>query len=245
MENNNIFEIIEGEDGNFLIGFDKKFRNIVIPDGITVIEDMSFSNYVFIESVTIPNTVTTIGCEAFSGCTNLESITIPDSVTSIRDYAFEGCVNLKSIIIPDSVTSMGRGVFSGCTNLENIHLPHDIEDKLGEKYFVKFPQVVDHTCKKLANSDGFIIINDILYGYVGDDDIIKIPRGVKIISQDAFSCTGIRHVIIPDSVTSIGHYAFYDCENLESVIIEQNTDTHIEYEAFPSECSIELISTNN
>lgn len=222
MENNNIFEIIEGEDGNFLIGFDKRFRNIVIPDGITVIEDMSFSNCVFIESVTIPNTVTTIGCEAFSGCTNLESITIPDSVTIIGDYAFEGCVNLKSIIIPDSVTSMGRGVFSGCTNLENI------------------------ICKKLANSDGFIIINDTLYGYVGDDDIIKIPRGVKIIYQDAFRYTGIRHVIIPDSVTSIGYYAFYDCENLESITIEQNTDTHIEYyNAFPSECSIEIISTNN
>ena len=49
---------------------------------------------------------------------------------------------------------------------------------------------------------------------------IDIPDHITSIGHLAFNhCTGLTSVIIPDSVTSIGQYAFNDCINLTSVTI--------------------------
>ena len=54
------------------------------------------------------------------------------------------------------------------------------------------------------------------------EDILQvvISNGVTSIGKYAFQdCENLETVIIPNSVTSIGNYAFRDCENLETVTI--------------------------
>ena len=70
--------------------------------------------------VIIPSGVTLIENAAFRSCTNLESVTIPSSVTSIGNSAFRSCTKLTSITIPDSVTSIGGSAFKDCFGLTRI-----------------------------------------------------------------------------------------------------------------------------
>ena len=94
-----------------------EIKDLVIPEGTTVIPDNAFCRCSKLTSITIPEGVTSIGNSAFNGCSSLASITISEGVTSIGDYAFSGCSNLSSITIPESVTSIGNAPFASCNQL--------------------------------------------------------------------------------------------------------------------------------
>ena len=80
---------------------DEIVTDLVIPKGITKIENYAFCNCTSLTSVTIPDSVTSIGDCAFSNCSKLISITIPNSVTSIGGYAFSNCTSLEKVNITD------------------------------------------------------------------------------------------------------------------------------------------------
>ena len=60
----------------------------------------------------------------------------------------------------------------------------------------------------------------------------SIKEGVRIICDKAFDyCSSLRSLVIPDSVTRIGHCAFSGCSSLSDIIIPDGV-THIEERAF-------------
>ena len=73
-----------------------------------------------IKDLVIPGGVTSINNATFYGCSGLTSITISNSVTSIGSYAFAYCSELTSLTIPNSVTSIGSSAFNGCVDLVRI-----------------------------------------------------------------------------------------------------------------------------
>jgi len=159
---------------------------------------------------TIPDTVTSIGDSAFGGCTGLTSITIPDSVTSIGDYAFSGCTGLTSVTIPDSVTSIGDLAFLNCTGLRSITIPNSVTS-IGSQAF-------DGTNLSYFDSDGLKYVFSDNYAFLIDGSSasgdLSLPsnvdsKPVRLIAGVAFQrCKGLTSITIPDSVTSIGKYAF-------------------------------------
>ena len=193
--------------------------SITIPDSVTSIGRYAFSGYrglsgcTGLTSITIPDNVTTIGDSAFSGCTGLTSITIPDSVTSIGSSAFSGCTGLTSITIPDSVTSIDYCAFAGCTNLETVTIPKNAIFRYGTTF---------NNCPSLKNvkfSIGIEKIPDYLFGSsdcnLNSLTSITIPDSVTSIGKYAFKgCTGLTSITIPDNVTTIGYEAFSGCTNL-------------------------------
>lgn len=66
---------------------------------------------------------------------------------------------------------------------------------------------------------GFEIIGGCLIKYIGNGVYPTIPNKVSKIADYAFSGTQIEKIVIPDSVCSIGKYAFADCQKLKSVYI--------------------------
>ena len=110
----------DGED-NILIGYTGTKSELILPSGITAINQYAFYNCDKLTSITIPNSVRSIGKNAFYKCSGLTSITIPDSVTNIEDYTFFSCSGLTKIIIPYSVTSIGYQAFDYCSGLTSIY----------------------------------------------------------------------------------------------------------------------------
>ena len=188
----------------------------------------------------IPNSVTSIGERAFAGCSGLTSITIPNSVTSIGEYAFSGCSGLTSITIPNSVTSIGNYAFSGCSGLTSVTIPNSVTS-IGSSAFGGCSGLTSivvesgNTKYDSRNNCNAIIetaSNTLLWGCKNT----VIPNSVTSIGSSAFyDCSGLTSVTIPNSVTSIGNSAFNGCSGLTSVTIP-NSVTSIGYWAF-SRCS--------
>ena len=122
-----------------------------------VIEDGVLKKYVGQGGVVvIPNGVTHIDNGAFEFCDWLTSVTIPESVKSIGDAAFLGCRYLTTIEIPESVTEFGEGIFSDCLSLKEITCNSRIaklnKQNTGSLFYViiKFPNLTLATKEKLS-----------------------------------------------------------------------------------------------
>ena len=103
-----------------------EISNLVIPEGVTSINDYAFNQCRGLTTVTIPSSVISIGRSAFCLCTGLISVTIPNSVTSIDMEAFKWCSHLTSVIMSNSVTSIGYGTFYNCSGLTSITIPSSV-----------------------------------------------------------------------------------------------------------------------
>ena len=188
---------------------------VTIKDGTVGIGGSAFYNCSSLTSVTIPDSVTSIGGSAFEDCSSLTSITIPDSVTSIGNYAFCDCYCLTSVTIPDSVTSIGNYAFSGCSSLTSVTIPDSVTS-IGNCAFSGCETLTQFVVGE--NNSYFSTIDGVLFNKDATE-ILCYPGGLK------------GSYIISDSVTSIGDYAFYDCDGLTSITIG-NSVTSIEERAF-------------
>ena len=94
--------------------------SVIIPEGVTMIDNATFNNCKDIKNVSIPASVRFIGGSAFDGCSELESVTIPDSVKTVDPCVFRGCSSLTTVIIPAGVTRIQAGAFMGCGALTSV-----------------------------------------------------------------------------------------------------------------------------
>ena len=97
----------------------QKVVNLIVPEGVSYINDNAFINYSSLTSVTIPNSVNRIGYSAFDGCSALSSVSLGNGVITIEENAFSNCDSLKSLTIPYSVEEIRHTAFSN-TQLDTI-----------------------------------------------------------------------------------------------------------------------------
>ena len=220
-----------------------EIKSVTITYGVTSIGDFAFFGYRNLTSIEIPDSVTSIGRNAFSGC-NVMSIEIPDSVTSIGYRAFADCKNLTSIEIPDSVTSIGDQAFNECTGLTSITMLNSVTS-IGDQAFLGCSSLKEVHISDIAAWCSISFASDssnpLYYAkklYLTDKLITElvIPNTVTSIGDFVFyDCGGLTNITIPDSVTSIGYRAFADCKNLTSIEIPDSV-TSIGDQAF-KECT--------
>ena len=180
----------------------------------------------------IPNSVTSIGESAFSGCSGLEKIAVEsgnscydsrDNCNSIIDTETNTLiVGCKNSVIPNSVTRIGDCAFYGCSGLTELILPNSVRS-IGDIAFTycsgleKITVESGNSCYDSRDNCNSIIDTEFNTLIVGCKNSV-IPNSVTSIGYYAFyGCSGLTELTLPDSVASIGDGAFICCSDLSKI----------------------------
>lgn len=183
-------------------------ENIQLNEGLEAVENAVFQECTTLKNVILPSTLGKIGESVFASCTQLEQITIPGSVTKIGGGCFGGCSNLSRVEISEGVVDIGSGAFSNCEALKTIKLPSSVR-KIAANVFYSASNL-----ETVYLNEGLESIGGYSFGWCSRLTDVKLPSTLKTIGSGAFSGSGLKTIVVPDSVTTLGNYVFEKCPSL-------------------------------
>ena len=214
----------------------ESLKSITLPEGVVIDDSVGslLSDCTSLTSVSLPASVTKISSNMFGGCTSLKSVSAAGPIDAIGDRAFENCSSLTDIDFQGTLTSIGFSAFQGCASLERVPDLSSVTE-MGSSAF--------YECKKLqapVNLSSLQSVPAYAFCYtpvtvVGFCDNLKsidrwafiwstiaapFPETLEKIGDYVFySGTLPEHLVIPDSVTSIGASAFSSTDGVQDVTI--------------------------
>lgn len=209
-------------------------KNIVLPEGITKIDELAFAGCKNLKSIVFPKSLTEIGPWAFQNCTSLEKVNLTEKVTVIYYEAFHNCTKLAEVVLPGSLEKIYWSSFGLCPALNEIKylgtkaewnsVDIDISWNTGSAITVIHCSDGDVNLRDHDGTQGLVYKFSadgkyaILVGSVsGTDKRIVVATTyngvpVKKIGSRAFAGNAsLTEIVIPEGVTVIENEAFYVC----------------------------------
>ena len=151
-----------------------------------------------VKNISLPEGVTSIKSSAFSECSNLKEIEFPNSVTSIGSSALSRCTSLRKVTFGKNLTSIGSDALRNCSALDTI------------VWNVKTFSISSYDYSPL---------------YTIKTQIKSFTFGSNVETIPAYLCYYMSNIsapiVIPESVTSIGTKAFYNCSSVPSLTLNK------------------------
>lgn len=175
------------------------------------------------EEVVIPEKiagkpVTEIAEDAFQFCENLTSAEIPDTVQTIGKNAFWSCHKLQHVTLPKNLAAVGDNCFRSCGLLAELEIPVTLQ-KIGLDAFCDTAWL-----KNQQTENPLVQVNHILIDATTcSGTAVEVPDGVTEIGNFAFyNCGNLQKIMLPASVTKIDWGAFWQCSGLETLTVQGN-----------------------
>ena len=218
-------------------------KSVIMEDGITSMPMYAFYECINLTSVKLSKNLTEISYGAFKSCKNLSGeFVIPDNVEKITRFSFSDCSKVESLILGKKVNYIDINTFDGMTGvrnvtfrgndvpsdlasgkifepmnqLETIYVPTEAYAAYAKRYIQKL-----HGSKLLVDSeDDMVIYDNILVLYNGSDADVKIPDSVKSIGSFAFynKRKEIESVELGKNTKVIQPNSFLECSTLKSIL---------------------------
>ncbi|MBR2444255.1 MAG: leucine-rich repeat domain-containing protein [Clostridia bacterium] len=196
-----------------------KLKSLIIPEGVTEIPSKMAFYAGSISELYIPSTVTSIGTQAFYYALDGVKVTLPEKLVSIGEHAFKGS-GVTEVCILSDLQTLGTNIFDSSSLLTSVYCK---SKTIGPYMFANCSSL---TTVRLENT---VTIG--LHAFYasstanGSITTLNIPDTVTSIGNYAFARAKITSVVIPESVTTIGLGIFKQCTELESAVILCSTSS--------------------
>ncbi len=186
---------------------------ITVKEGTLSIAGYAFDSETNLTGITFADTVGLIGNSAFYRCKGLETVTLPASVKTIESEAFAYCSSLENISL-GGVKDIGYGAFRGCSSLTSIYIPASVEE-ISVSAFAGCSSLaeinVDADNKYYSSIDGILYNKEgteVIYCPTAKTGVITLGLDVERVADYAFSTSKATKIIVENTATEIGEYAF-------------------------------------
>ena len=210
-------------------------KELVLNEGLEILDDSALRDS-SIKVLKLPSTLKKIG-DAFSPY--VKKITGNCKEVEVTDKTFISAHDLRVLELA-GVKNIPKGLFSECRKITRMSLTGSYAEikttdlrKLKNLRAVNTSKAIQGNlkkyCKNLKNNKitvssemkkfgKFLIENKKLIEYTGNSEVVKIPKGVKVIDDIVFRDENkIRKIVMPNTVRTIGKEAFDSCERLTEI----------------------------
>ena len=176
----------------------------------------------------------------------LTDLVIPEEVDTIKDFTFCWCLSLKSVTIPEGVTVVGEAAFGMCPFVRDVYLPTSLKE-VGAAAFCGMDELSVHVKDLSAfwhmkNKSGFNYYEIPLHLMLNGEEIVdwELPDDITSITDCIYAGFNIRTLKLPEGLTSIGHFAFYNCKDLKDIWLPKSLSRIGEAAFFSSSANLHV-----
>lgn len=150
---------------------------------------------------------------------SLENVTLPEGMETIPSGAFKQCFSLKKVVLPSSIKTIGNNAFDSDVNLDIDFTKLTNLTSIGDYAF----SIINANGGNSAEGDSYTKYKDEIKN--GGIKNIILPESVKTIGSRAFfGQRNVKKIVIPKSVTSIQGQAFQMIPALEELEVYASLD---------------------